>query len=176
MIIFCCFPNIINCQHVTHCDQMGDILIETLQHLHCTTVCSNILQIFRQLFTGRKAAQSKSKAAKKYKGATDDESESNEEDEVRQTKTVTKKKPVLQLSSDDDSDFDIPAPPPGRCNCLFIHPRYFYSTSSSPLLLRGAPDYSTVNTPKCYRERLAQGPYVAARACDLPDARHQTYQ
>jgi len=40
----------------------------------------------------------------------------------------------------------------------FIHSRYFYSTSSSPLLLRGTPDYSidTVSVG------LAQGPYVAA--------------
>ena len=39
----------------------------------------------------------------------------------------------------------------------FIHSfRNFYSASSSPLLLRGAPDYSidtvAVNTPKCYRQ------------------------
>jgi len=28
-------------------------------------------------------------------------------------------------------------------NYSYIHSRYFYSTSSSPLLLRGASDYST---------------------------------
>src|SRR6218665_1004644 len=41
----------------------------------------------------------------------------------------------------------------------FIHSGYFYSASSSPLLLRGTPDtpQATVN------EGLAQGPYVAAR-------------
>jgi len=35
----------------------------------------------------------------------------------------------------------------------FIHSQYFYSISSSPLLLRGALDYSTdtVNTPKFYK-------------------------
>src|SRR6218665_63911 len=50
----------------------------------------------------------------------------------------------------------------------FIHSRYFYSASLSPLLLRGAPDYSidtvselthrsvTGNTS----EGLAQGPYT----------------
>jgi len=36
----------------------------------------------------------------------------------------------------------------------FIHSRYFYSASSSPLLLTGIPGYSTVsvNTPKRYRQ------------------------
>ena len=29
-------------------------------------------------------------------------------------------------------------------SCSFIHSGYFYSAPSSPLLLRGAPDYSTV--------------------------------
>src|SRR6218665_1303514 len=55
----------------------------------------------------------------------------------------------------------------------FIHSRYFHSTSSSPLLLRDAPDYSidTVSklTPQAKEllattsEGLAQGPYIAAR-------------
>src|SRR6218665_4004117 len=51
----------------------------------------------------------------------------------------------------------------------FIHSGHFYSTPSSPLLLRGAPDYST-DTVSCRSAQaavgkgLAQGPYVAARA------------
>ena len=62
--------------------------------------------------------------------------------------------------------------------CSFIHSfiqfildRYFYNTSSSPLLLRGAPDYSIDNLSELARisvqttesEGLAQGPYLAAR-------------
>src|SRR6218665_2051897 len=42
----------------------------------------------------------------------------------------------------------------------FIHSGNFYSATSSPLLLRGAPDYSTNTVGK----GLAQGPYMAARA------------
>jgi len=50
----------------------------------------------------------------------------------------------------------------------FIHYRYFYSASSSPLLLRVARDYSTDTVSKltCRRqlsEGLAQGLYMAAR-------------
>ena len=52
----------------------------------------------------------------------------------------------------------------------FIHSRYFYSASLSPLLLRGAPDYSIdiVSELTCWSatgncEWLAQGPYVADR-------------
>src|SRR6218665_4194894 len=51
----------------------------------------------------------------------------------------------------------------------FIHSRCFYSAASSPLPLRGAPDYSsdTVSelTPKRYRKLRVkvQGPYVVAR-------------
>ena len=54
----------------------------------------------------------------------------------------------------------------------FIHPGHFYSASSSPLLLRGAPDYSTDTVSEFHAKALqastsaglAQGPYVAARA------------
>src|SRR6218665_905063 len=54
----------------------------------------------------------------------------------------------------------------------FIHSGYFISAYSSPLLLRGAPDYNidTVlefpsEAPQASAsEELAQGPYVAARA------------
>jgi len=69
----------------------------------------------------------------------------------------------------------------------FIHSRHFYSASSGPLLLRGAPDYSTDtvleltcssatgnyewrNFPRCLR-----GGLIGIRTCDLPDARHRTY-
>src|SRR6218665_2328344 len=53
----------------------------------------------------------------------------------------------------------------------FIHSGYFYSASSSPLLLRGARD-STNTVPEFHAEApqatanegLSQGPYVAARA------------
>jgi len=49
----------------------------------------------------------------------------------------------------------------------FIHSFYFYSTSSSPLLLKGTPDTARIPcrsfTPKHHRQ-LAQGPCVAARA------------
>src|SRR6218665_3852986 len=55
---------------------------------------------------------------------------------------------------------------------LFIHSGHFYSAPSSPLLLRGAPDYSTETVSEFHAENaqttagkgLAQGPYVAARA------------
>src|SRR6218665_2079313 len=55
---------------------------------------------------------------------------------------------------------------------IFIHSNYLYSTSSSPLLLRGAPDYSTDTVSEFHakvpqatgREGLGKGPYVAARA------------
>ena len=48
----------------------------------------------------------------------------------------------------------------------------FYSASSSPLLLRGAPDYSTNTVPEVHAEApqatvsegLAQGPHVVATA------------
>ena len=54
----------------------------------------------------------------------------------------------------------------------FIHSGYFYSTSSSLLLLRDAPDTARIvdtvpefhaKAPQASKE-LAQGPYVAARA------------
>src|SRR6218665_3181718 len=48
----------------------------------------------------------------------------------------------------------------------FSHSGYFYSASSSPLLLRGVPDTARILcrsfTPK--HHRLAQSPYVVARA------------
>jgi len=55
--------------------------------------------------------------------------------------------------------------------CSFIHSDYFYSASSSPLLLRGAPD-STDTASEFHAEALqaaaseglAQGLYVAAKA------------
>src|SRR6218665_1003459 len=51
----------------------------------------------------------------------------------------------------------------------FIHSCHFYSAPSSPLLLRGAPDYSTDTVSVFHAEahRQLQGkdlPYVAARA------------
>src|SRR6218665_685749 len=54
----------------------------------------------------------------------------------------------------------------------FIHSGHFYSASSSPLLLRVAPDYSTDTISEFHAEApqatvskgLAQGPYVVARA------------
>ena len=56
--------------------------------------------------------------------------------------------------------------------CSFIHSGYFYSASSSPLLLRGAPSTARIlcrefhaKAPQATAsEGLAQGPYVAARA------------
>ena len=55
----------------------------------------------------------------------------------------------------------------------FIYSGYFYSTSSSPLLLRGAPDTACMDTVSEFHAEapqatvsggLAQGPYVVARA------------
>src|SRR6218665_1318946 len=51
-----------------------------------------------------------------------------------------------------------------------IHSGYFYSVSSSPLLLRGVPNYSTDTVSELHAEALqttvskgfAQGPYMAA--------------
>src|SRR6218665_2346498 len=53
-----------------------------------------------------------------------------------------------------------------------IHSGYFYGASSSPLLLRGAPDYSTDTVLEFHAEApqaiasegLAQGPYTETRA------------
>src|SRR6218665_3865146 len=55
------------------------------------------------------------------------------------------------------------------CIHSFIHPGHFYSAPSSPLLLRGASDYSTdtvleFHAERLVRKRLVQGPYVTARA------------
>ena len=44
----------------------------------------------------------------------------------------------------------------------FIHSGHFYSSPSSHLLLRGAPDYSTDTVSEFHAE--AHGPYMAARA------------
>ena len=54
----------------------------------------------------------------------------------------------------------------------FIHSGHFYSAPSSPLLLRGDPNYSTDTESEFNAEahrvtvgkRLAQGPYMVARA------------
>ena len=59
----------------------------------------------------------------------------------------------------------------GNIHSALIHSGYFYSAPSSPLLLRGAPDYSTDTVSEFHAEApqatasegLAQGPYVAAR-------------
>ena len=54
----------------------------------------------------------------------------------------------------------------------FIHSGHFYSAPSSPLPLRGAPDYSTDTVSEFHAEAhrqlqvkdlLAQGPYMTAR-------------
>ena len=69
----------------------------------------------------------------------------------------------------------------------FIPSGYFYSSSSYPLLLRGAPDYSIDTMSKFHSEApqasasggLAQGPYVAVEwilTCDPSDERHRIYQ
>ena len=55
----------------------------------------------------------------------------------------------------------------------FTRSGYFYSASSSPLLLRGAPNYSidTVSELTCLSatsELLAQGPYMVARVAFEP--------
>ena len=69
----------------------------------------------------------------------------------------------------------------------FIYSRYFYSTSSSPLLLRGAPDYSIniVSELTCWRTTgncewwtcpsSLRGGYSGIRTCDPLDAMHRTY-
>ena len=54
----------------------------------------------------------------------------------------------------------------------FIHSGHFYSAPSSPLLLRGAPDYCTDTVSEFHAEAhrqlqvkdLPKGPYMAARA------------
>src|SRR6218665_1670624 len=55
----------------------------------------------------------------------------------------------------------------------FIHSGYFYSASSSPLVLRGSPgtarivtvsEFHVEATQETASEGLAQGPYVTARA------------
>src|SRR6218665_1783948 len=59
-----------------------------------------------------------------------------------------------------------------NCTYIHIHSGYFYSTSTSPLLFRRAPNYTTdivlelhAETPHATAsDGLAQGPYVAARA------------
>ena len=64
-----------------------------------------------------------------------------------------------------------------------IHPIYFYSASSSPLLLRGTPDYSIDTVSKFHAEapqvtaseRLAQGPYVETSAGLTPNQSNIEY-
>ena len=46
----------------------------------------------------------------------------------------------------------IPRPGKGRNSDSFIHSGHFYSASSSPLLLRGAPDYSTDTVSEFHAE------------------------
>ena len=69
----------------------------------------------------------------------------------------------------------------------FIHSIYFYSASSSPLLLRGASDYSIDTVLELTRQsatgncewrtcsRSLHGGWSGIRTCDPPDARHRTY-
>src|SRR6218665_1422535 len=86
------------------------------------------------------------------------------------------------LSDHVDPSFPLPSPVSGsmyiavvcyfRCYRSFIHSGHFYSAPSSPLLLRGASDYSTGYcigvSPRSAQatagKGLLQGPYVAARA------------
>jgi len=58
----------------------------------------------------------------------------------------------------------------------FIHSRYLYSASSSPLLLRGAPDYSigTLSELTC-RSATGNREWRTCPTCNPPDARHRTY-
>jgi len=70
----------------------------------------------------------------------------------------------------------------------FNHSRYFYSASSSALLLRGTPDYSinTVSELTCWNAtgnfewrkcpRCLHGGWSGIWTCNPPDARHRTYQ
>jgi len=72
------------------------------------------------------------------------------------------------------------------CIHLFIHSRYFYSASSRPLLLRGAPDYIIDTESELTRRsatrncewrtcpRSIRGGWSEIRTWDVPDARHQT--
>src|SRR6218665_1561613 len=64
----------------------------------------------------------------------------------------------------------------------FIHSGYFYSDSSSPLLLRGAPDTARILCRSLSLKRhrqlrvkdLQKSPYVAARAGFEPKTLHST--
>ena len=57
----------------------------------------------------------------------------------------------------------------------FIHSGCFYSASSSPILLKGAPDYSSdtgseltcLGLQAIVSEGLAQGPFIAARVMNV---------
>src|SRR6218665_4149257 len=60
----------------------------------------------------------------------------------------------------------------------FIHSAYFYSASSSPLLLRGDPDTARILcrsfTSKRHRKlqvKVAQGPYMARAGFELMNLR-----
>ena len=67
---------------------------------------------------------------------------------------------------------------------LFIHSRSFYSASSSTLLLRGAPNYSTNTVLKltcrsatgiCGWKTCQRSLHAGYWTCNLQDARHRTY-
>src|SRR6218665_2016031 len=60
-------------------------------------------------------------------------------------KINTKKTKVLRVSKGSESD-----------NHSFIHSGHFYSAPSSPLLLRGAPDYSTDTVSEFHAEAHRQ--------------------
>ena len=60
----------------------------------------------------------------------------------------------------------------------FINSRYFYSASSCPLLLRGAPNYSIDSVEANTLHATAseeRGGQNGIQTCDLSEARHQTY-
>ena len=75
---------------------------------------------------------------------------------------------VIKVTNNNDLNTD-------PCENLLIHSLihsgHFYSAPSSPLLLLGAPDYSTDTVSEFHAEApqatagkgLAQGPYMAAR-------------
>ena len=81
--------------------------------------------------------------------------------------TTTGHHTVLFLGTSQGHVKKVERPPWRNCfSHLLIHSRYFYSASSSPLLLRGVPDYCTDSELTSRRiqatmsEWLAQGPYM----------------
>src|SRR6218665_392538 len=60
----------------------------------------------------------------------------------------------------------------------FIHSGHFYSTSSSPLLLRGAPDYSINTVSELTQLRVKDSPKAPTwwleQDSDLQPSRHKT--